>query len=150
MACTDDRRDLSLSQKVMGAPPRLRFLLVVEDLRAAEQPGVLFELRLGWDKTGRHAPGYLLGTLNFYSAQRPGVADRARTVSYDAQRRSGHGRLGTTGCRPCPDHHAPDSPDLRFTVRHRTDSPDRAIAGSAARPAPLIPRGRVRFTAPPR
>jgi hypothetical protein len=83
--CTDDRRDLSLSQKVMSAPPHRRVLLVVEDLRAARQPGVLFDLRLGGDKSGDRADR-LLGTLNFYSAQRPGVTARARIVSYDVTR----------------------------------------------------------------
>ena len=87
--CTDDGKDLSLAQRVMGAAPRRRFLLVIEDIRAEAQPGVLFDLRLGVGEGGKGdgpPPGKLFGTLNFYAAQKPGVAARPRTVSYDVGR----------------------------------------------------------------
>jgi hypothetical protein len=84
LACAADGRALSLAQRIAAAPPHRRFLLVIEDLRAEAQPGVLFDLKLG-GATERAAQGNgaLLGTLNFYAAQRPGVAARPRMVSYD-------------------------------------------------------------------
>jgi hypothetical protein len=83
--CAADGRAVRLAQRVTDAAPRRRFLLVIEDLRAEAQPGVLFDLKLAAAPDGRAGlePGALLGTLNFYAAQRPGVAARPRMVSYD-------------------------------------------------------------------
>jgi hypothetical protein len=85
-ACPDETRPLGLTDAVQGAPPRRRFLLVIEDLRARAQPGVLFELKLGAAEgrpAGSDQGGARLGTLNFYAAQKPGAAARPRIVSYD-------------------------------------------------------------------
>lgn len=57
-----------------------RFLLVADDLRAGVQPGALFELRFGPPTTGEAA---VLGTLNFYSALRPGGVGQPHSISYD-------------------------------------------------------------------
>jgi len=57
-----------------------RFLLVADDLRAGVQPGALFELRLGPPSGGEAA---VLGTLNFYSARRPGGPGQPHSISYD-------------------------------------------------------------------
>lgn len=81
-ACAADGRETSLAERVAAAPPRRRFLLVIEDLRARAQPGVLFDLKLSTAHGERGAEA-LLGTLNFYAAQKPGVAARPRMVSYD-------------------------------------------------------------------
>ncbi len=84
-ACAADGRALSLAQRIAVAPPHRRFLLVIDDLRAGVQPGVLFDLRIAGasDHAARNRGDALLGTLNFYAAQRPGVAARPRRVSYD-------------------------------------------------------------------
>ncbi len=81
--CATGGRTASLSYRIGAASPTRRFLLVIDDLRAEAQPGVLFDLKLS-GATERGAQGEaMLGTLNFYAAQRPGVAARPRMVSYD-------------------------------------------------------------------
>ena len=86
LVCAADERSWTLSQRVAAATPRRRFFLVIDDLRAEAQPGVLFDLKLS-AAPDRQKPasesGALLGTLNFYAAQRPGAAARPRMVSYD-------------------------------------------------------------------
>ncbi len=76
---------LTLAQRVIATSSRRRFLLVIDDLRAEAQPGVLFDLKLAdaMEHAAGGESGALLGTLNFYAAQRPGVAARPRMVSYD-------------------------------------------------------------------
>ncbi len=60
-----------------------RYILVADDLRAGIQPGAIFELRLGPPTTGEEA---VLGTLNFYSALRPGGPGQPHSISYDVTR----------------------------------------------------------------
>jgi hypothetical protein len=81
-ACGPDGRGIDLAARLAAGRGR-RVLLVFEDLRAGAQPGVLFDLRLG---TGRAAGGAVIGTLNFFAAQKPGMAARPRVVSYDVTR----------------------------------------------------------------
>ncbi len=57
-----------------------RFILVADDLRAGVQPGALFELRLGPPTTGEAA---VIGTINFYAAQRPTGMGQPHSISFD-------------------------------------------------------------------
>ena len=81
------RHDPSLAQRVASATPRRRFLLVIKDLRPRAQSGVLFDLKLAAAKESRRGlhgqAGAMLGTLNLYAAQKPGIAARLHMVSYD-------------------------------------------------------------------
>jgi hypothetical protein len=84
--CRSSGEDAGILQRVASSPPSRRFLLVVEDLRAGAQPGVLFDVELAPASSRRTAmpeQGALVGTLNFFAAQRPGVVARPRMVSYD-------------------------------------------------------------------
>ena len=79
--CAEDGRAVNLASYLATAAPGRRFLLVIEDIRAEAQPGVLFDLKLSGARV--RGEGALLGALNFYAAQRPGVAARPRMISYD-------------------------------------------------------------------
>ena len=81
----------SLAAHVRAAAPERRFILVVEDLRAGSQPGVVFDVRLSPN-------GQSLGTLSFFAARPPGQAGTPKRVSYDVTRdvraMAAAGRLG--------------------------------------------------------
>ncbi len=74
--CTPEQMTAHLRSYGEGA----RFILVADDLRAGIQPGALFELRFGPPTTGEAA---VLGTLNFYAANRPGAYGQPHSISYD-------------------------------------------------------------------
>jgi hypothetical protein len=97
-ACGPDGRAVDIGARIAAAPRR-RILLVIEDLRARGQPGVLFDLKLASGRaTGRRTHAAAIGTLNFFAAQKPGAAARPRAVSYDVTRTqrglAAEGRLG--------------------------------------------------------
>jgi len=71
-------KDMTLHLRTFGEGTR--FILVADDLRAGVQPGALFELRLGPPSTGEAA---VIGTINFYAAQRPSSGGQPHSISFD-------------------------------------------------------------------
>ena len=71
-------RDMTTHLRTFGEGTR--FILVADDLRAGVQPGALFQLRLGPPSTGEAA---VIGTINFYAAQRPSGEGQPHSISFD-------------------------------------------------------------------
>lgn len=71
-------KDMTLHLRSFGEGTR--FILVADDLRAGVQPGALFQLRLGPPSTGEAA---VIGTINFYAAQRPSGGGQPHSISFD-------------------------------------------------------------------
>ena len=86
---------------VTAAPkPGQHTFLVISDLTAAIQPGVIYSVYLEAPRPGGAAQQYLVGTLNFFSAMAPGMAMGRRKVSFDitelATQLGAEGRLSAT------------------------------------------------------
>ena len=89
-----------------GAPatpapgPGQHTFLVVSDLSAAIQPGVIYSVYLEAPRTGGSPQLYRIGSLNFFSAMAPGMKMGQRKVSFDitelATQLAKENRLSTT------------------------------------------------------
>lgn len=77
----------NLARRLTALGRERRFILVLGDLRAEVQPGIVYDIYLGLPPGTVGDDAYLVGTLNFFAVALPNKAPKSR--SYDVTRTVG-------------------------------------------------------------